>query len=144
MCPLLIAAKVNKRVTVTCQRFPVILKHGFDLCNVLDDDIGTHISGTHGSQHVDKVFWQCDIGKFIEPECHMDRKFPFVFFVRNQFQFLEHLRIQHPADKVVGLVIIRDLQKQCHFPFRVFKNAFPKRCKVYVIGFQNAQNFRVL
>lgn len=44
------AAEIEKLITQTDQRFPIVFIHGFELCHVLHDDRAENGAGTHGGQ----------------------------------------------------------------------------------------------
>ena len=53
------AAEIEKLITQTDQRFPIVFIHGFELCHVLHDDGAENATGTHSCQRRQEcIFWQ--------------------------------------------------------------------------------------
>ena len=79
------------------------------IANTLDvhfhdnDDTG-NFPASHGGQQGAIVIRQCDIGKFVQHESHMDRKPATAVKICLIIKFLKDLCVEKPNDKVVGFV----------------------------------------
>ena len=114
MGTLFITAKIDKCIAVAGDCFPSILEQCFKLCKVLDNDDTGNLPASHGGKQGTVVIRQCDIGKFVQHECHMNRQSAAAVKVSLIVQLLKDLCIEHSYDKVVGLVRIwNDTEKSC-------------------------------
>ena len=58
MGTLLVAAQIEKFITVADNAFPLLLKQGFELCQILQDNRNGHATGAHHAQNLIEVIWQ--------------------------------------------------------------------------------------
>ena len=58
MGTLLVAAQIEKFITVANNAFPLLLKQGFKLCQILQDYGNRHATGAHHAQNLVEVIWQ--------------------------------------------------------------------------------------
>ena len=93
MRTLLVAAKIQKFVAVAHNAFPLLLKQGFELYQVLQNDTDRHTSGTHNREYLVEVIGQRNIGKLVHNEMAMHGQASAVLVVGKIKKLLEKLRV---------------------------------------------------
>ena len=58
---LLIAAEVQKSVTITHNTFPLLVKESFQLGQILEDDADGDLPAAHGGKELVKIIRQSDV-----------------------------------------------------------------------------------
>ena len=71
MGTLLVAAQIQKLVTVTHDALPLLLEQSLQLRKVLNDDGNGNLAASHGGQELIKLIRQSDIGKLVHDKMHM-------------------------------------------------------------------------
>ena len=102
---LLVAAQIHQGVSVADDALPVILEQGLQLGDVLQNDGGHDVPGTHGGLKPCVAIRQGHIGELIEHEPHRNRQRPLMHLVRLVIQLLKGLGVEHPHQKVQRVVV---------------------------------------
>ena len=105
---LLVAAQIEKFITVSHNALPLFFKKGLELSEVLDDDAHGDLSAPHGGKQLVEFIRQGNIRKLVHNEMHMDRQPAAVYHIRLIVELLEQLGIEHPHNKVKTGVIVGD------------------------------------
>ena len=112
---------------ISNQTFPAVLKQGFHLGNVLDDDAAGNCARPHGCQKFVKIIRQCHVGPLIHDAVYRDRQFPMVFPVCHIIKGLEQVTVNHAYQIIKAGIRIRDTTKQRHL-------FLPDAVKIQFIG----------
>ena len=102
---LFVAAQIHQGVGVADDALPVILEQGLQLGDVLQNDGGHDVPGTHGGLKPCVAIRQSDIGELVEHEPHRHRQRPLMHLVRLVIQLLKGLGVEHPHQEVQGVVV---------------------------------------
>ena len=105
---LFVAAQIQEAVTITYQRFPVVLEQRLQLRHILDDDADADFAASHRRQQLFKIIRQSDVGKLVQYEMHMHGKPAVMLSVRREIELLEHLGVEHADQVVEGTVVVRN------------------------------------
>ena len=101
----IIAAEIQKLVTLRHQRFPFLFEHGLELSDVLQDDCTGQIVGAAGRQHiVETIRWRC-IVKLVHDKAYMTRQSAAVFPFCAVVKLLKSLHIHH-GNKVIETGVV--------------------------------------
>ena len=115
------AAKIEKLVAQTDQRFPIVLVHGFELRHVLHDDGTENCAGTHGGKGRQKgVFRQGNVRVLVHQAMHRHRQTSLVYAVCLAVQRLDKLRVNHTDQIIERLIRVRYAAEQRNFAFAQF------------------------
>ena len=117
---LLIAAKIQKSVTIAYDAFPLLVKERFQLGQILEDDADGNFPASHGGKKLIEIIRQGHVGKLVHDKVDMDRQPPAMLKVRLSIELLEQLGVEHSDDEVVGAVTVGDHRKDGGFPFSNF------------------------
>ena len=106
---LLVAAEIDKGISVADDALPVVFEQGFELGYVLQDDGGHDVAGSHGRLQAGVTVREGDVCKLVEHEAHRHGQTAHVNLVRLVVQLLKCLGVEH-ADKEIEahVVAVRD------------------------------------
>ena len=106
---LLIAAQIDESIGIADDALPIVLEKRLQLADILQDDGGHDIPGTHGSLQPGVTVGERHIGKFVEEQTHRDGQAAAVNLIRLKVQFLKCLGIEHSHQEIeAGVVAVRD------------------------------------
>ena len=115
---LLIAAEIDKGIGVADDTLPVVFEQGFELGNILQDDRGHDVAGTHGRLQAGITVWQGDVGKLVKHEAYRHGKAAHVYLVRLVVQLLKCLGVEHTHKEIEAHVVaVRDDAEDSLFAF---------------------------
>ena len=103
---LLVAAKIYELVAVAHNGFPLLLKQGFELREVLNDNAHRDFPAPHGRKQLVKLIGKGDVGELVHDKVDMDREPAAVDHIGLIVELLEKLRIQHSNDEIEAAVVI--------------------------------------
>ena len=115
------AAEIEKLITQTDQRFPIVLVHGFQLRHVLHDDGAENGAGTHsGQRRQECIFRQRNVRVLVHQAMHRHRQASFVYAVCLSVQRLDKLGVDYTDQIIERLIRIRNAAEQRNLAFAQF------------------------
>ena len=101
----IIAAKIQKLVTLRHQRFPFLFEHSLELSDVLQNNCTGQIVGAASGQYIVKAVRGRCVIELVHNEAHMTRQSSAVFPFCAVVKLLKSLHIHH-GNKVVETGVV--------------------------------------